>query len=151
MKINTKSKKVNKAWLHDHLTDPYVKLAQKEGILTGVSGGSTLAISMQIAQKAAQHERVMVVLDSDHSAAHVTRELEAYAGMVTPGCFLVVEDTHYNDRPVPQSWMGGPGPGPALDAWLPQHPEFKRDLPCERFMMTFYPGGWLRRGTEVAA
>jgi 23S rRNA (uridine2552-2'-O)-methyltransferase len=31
MKINTKSKKVNKAWLHDHMTDPYVKLAQKEG------------------------------------------------------------------------------------------------------------------------
>ena len=30
-KIQTKSKKVNKAWLHDHLTDPYVKLAQKEG------------------------------------------------------------------------------------------------------------------------
>ncbi|MGE0801789.1 MAG: rRNA methyltransferase, partial [Lautropia sp.] len=23
------SKKLNKAWLHDHLTDPYVKLAQK--------------------------------------------------------------------------------------------------------------------------
>ncbi|CAK7035557.1 RlmE family RNA methyltransferase [Saezia sanguinis] len=31
MKIKTKSKKVNKAWLHDHITDPYVKLAQKEG------------------------------------------------------------------------------------------------------------------------
>ena len=31
MKIQTKSKKVNKAWLHDHVTDPYVKLAQKEG------------------------------------------------------------------------------------------------------------------------
>lgn len=31
MKTKTKSKKVNKAWLHDHLTDPYVKLAQKEG------------------------------------------------------------------------------------------------------------------------
>ena len=26
-----KSKKVNRAWLHDHLTDPYVKLAQREG------------------------------------------------------------------------------------------------------------------------
>ena len=26
-----KSAKVNRAWLHDHLTDPYVKLAQKEG------------------------------------------------------------------------------------------------------------------------
>jgi 23S rRNA (uridine2552-2'-O)-methyltransferase len=31
MKIKTKSKKVNKAWLHDHMTDPYVRLAQKEG------------------------------------------------------------------------------------------------------------------------
>jgi 23S rRNA (uridine2552-2'-O)-methyltransferase len=31
MKVNTKSKKVNKAWLHDHINDPYVKLAQREG------------------------------------------------------------------------------------------------------------------------
>ena len=31
MKARTKSKKLNKAWLHDHLTDPYVRLAQKEG------------------------------------------------------------------------------------------------------------------------
>ncbi len=31
MKVQTKSKKVNKAWLHDHVTDPYVRMAQKEG------------------------------------------------------------------------------------------------------------------------
>jgi len=31
MKIKTKSKKLNKAWLQDHLSDPYVKLAQREG------------------------------------------------------------------------------------------------------------------------
>ena len=31
MKVKSKSKKVNKAWLNDHLNDPYVKLAQKEG------------------------------------------------------------------------------------------------------------------------
>jgi len=31
MKVKTKSKKVNKAWLNDHVHDPYVKLAQKEG------------------------------------------------------------------------------------------------------------------------
>ena len=31
MKVKTKSKKVNKAWLHDHMNDPYVKLAQREG------------------------------------------------------------------------------------------------------------------------
>jgi len=31
MKIDSKSKKINKAWLHDHISDPYVKLAQREG------------------------------------------------------------------------------------------------------------------------
>jgi 23S rRNA (uridine2552-2'-O)-methyltransferase len=31
MKVQTKSKKVNKAWLNDHVRDPYVQLAQKEG------------------------------------------------------------------------------------------------------------------------
>ena len=31
MKVKSKSKKVNKAWLNDHVNDPYVKLAAKEG------------------------------------------------------------------------------------------------------------------------
>ena len=31
MKVKTKSKKVNKSWLNDHVNDPYVKMAQKDG------------------------------------------------------------------------------------------------------------------------
>ncbi len=31
MKVKSKSKKINKAWLNDHIHDPYVRLAQKEG------------------------------------------------------------------------------------------------------------------------
>lgn len=31
MKIDSKSKKINKAWLHDHVNDTYVKLAAREG------------------------------------------------------------------------------------------------------------------------
>ena len=31
MKTKTGGKKLNKAWLHDHINDPYVKLAQREG------------------------------------------------------------------------------------------------------------------------
>ncbi|MES2480358.1 MAG: RlmE family RNA methyltransferase [Pseudomonadota bacterium] len=31
MKVKSKSKKVNKAWLNDHVNDPYVKLAKREG------------------------------------------------------------------------------------------------------------------------
>src|SRR6218665_47726 len=31
MKVKSKSKKINKAWLNDHVNDPYVRQAQKEG------------------------------------------------------------------------------------------------------------------------
>jgi len=31
MKVTTKSKKVNKAWLNDHVNDPYVKMAKRDG------------------------------------------------------------------------------------------------------------------------
>ena len=38
------------------------KLAQKEGILTGVSGGATFAVSMQIAQRAAPGSVILCML-----------------------------------------------------------------------------------------
>ncbi|MGS0756111.1 RlmE family RNA methyltransferase [Roseateles sp. GG27B] len=31
MKIKTKSKKLNKTWLHEHIMDPYVKMAKRDG------------------------------------------------------------------------------------------------------------------------
>jgi 23S rRNA (uridine2552-2'-O)-methyltransferase len=31
LKVKTQSKKVNKSWLNDHVNDPYVKLAKKDG------------------------------------------------------------------------------------------------------------------------
>lgn len=38
------------------------KLAEKEGIFTGVSGGSTFAVSMQIAEKAAPGSVILCML-----------------------------------------------------------------------------------------
>ncbi len=35
----------------------------------------------------------MVMLDSNHTHAHVARELELYSPFVTKGCYLVVLDT----------------------------------------------------------
>jgi cephalosporin hydroxylase len=115
--------------------------------LSYVTGSSTdPQVVAAIRQIAATHPRVMVVLDSDHSQAHVLDELDAYAPLVTPGQFLVVEDTNIDSRPILDGWMGGhPGPGAAVDTWLPAHPEFTPDALAERFLLTHYPGGWLRR------
>jgi cephalosporin hydroxylase len=94
----------------------------------------------------ADGRRTMVVLDSDHRKRHVLAELEAYAPLVSQGHYLVVEDTNVNGHPV--DWKQGPGPMEALEEWLPDHPEFKRDARPERFMLTFNPSGWLCRREE---
>jgi cephalosporin hydroxylase len=88
-------------------------------------------------------DRVMVVLDSDHTKAHVFKELELYAPLVTLGCYLIVEDTNINGHPVAPGW--GNGPYEAVDEFLETHPEFERDLSCERLLVTFNPGGYLKR------
>lgn len=86
---------------------------------------------------------VMVILDSDHHAPHVSTELNAYAHLVTPGSFLIVEDTNINGHPVLPEW--GPGPAESVAAFLVDHPEFSADILPERYGVTMHPGGWLRR------
>jgi cephalosporin hydroxylase len=88
-------------------------------------------------------ERVMVSLDSDHRAAHVQKELELYSPLVTPGMYLVVEDMHFNGHPILPKF--GPGPTEAVEAFLKTNPPFERDRTRERFLLTFNPGGYLRR------
>jgi cephalosporin hydroxylase len=88
---------------------------------------------------------VMVCLDSDHLEDHVWAELQLWPRLVTPGSYLVVEDTfisRYGCRGVRfasgSSWE-------ALCRWLPDHPDFQPDSSREKFMLSMNPGGWLRR------
>jgi cephalosporin hydroxylase len=89
--------------------------------------------------------RTIVVLDSDHRAQHVLRELRAYAPMVSSGSYLVVEDTHIDGIPTQPDF--GPGPAAAVEMFLkePAGRQFTRDMRREAFVMTFNPGGWLKR------
>lgn len=91
----------------------------------------------------ADFDRIMVVLDSDHRANHVYQELELYSIFVTPGSYLILEDTNINGHPVLNGW--GAGPMEALEAWLPKHPEFEVDKSREKFLCTMNPNGFLRR------
>ena len=97
----------------------------------------------QVRQRIEPGERVMVILDSDHRRDHVLDELNAYHALVSPGCYLIVEDTNVNGHPAMPDH--GPGPMEAVEAFLPNHPEFRVDLSRERFLMTLNPSGFLRR------
>lgn len=87
---------------------------------------------------------VLVILDSDHSRDHVAKELAAYAPLVTPGSYVMVQDGSIDTM----SFFKGdrPGPLPAIHQFLAAHPEFEIDREkCDRFLVTHHPDGWLRR------
>ena len=90
----------------------------------------------------AEGHRVMVDLDADHRAEHVGKELRALAPLVTPQCYLIVEDTWFG-RSV--RFDQGSGPADALDEWLAEGQPFEVDRWRERLLLTANAGGYLRR------
>jgi cephalosporin hydroxylase len=89
--------------------------------------------------------KTIVTLDSDHAMQHVLRELRMYSPMISRGSYLVVEDTHMDG--VPTHPEEGPGPLAATLEFLKDggDKEFEPDFSREKMVMTFNPGGWLRR------
>ncbi|MBI3207429.1 MAG: class I SAM-dependent methyltransferase [Candidatus Solibacter usitatus] len=113
--------------------------------VTFLRGSSTDArIVAQIAALV-KDRKVIVALDSDHSMKHVLEELHAYAPMVPSKSYLVVEDSHIDG--VPTQPDAGPGPLAAIQKFLAEDggKQFEQDFTREVFLMTFNPGGWLRR------
>jgi cephalosporin hydroxylase len=98
------------------------------------------------AKAAAADGPVMVTLDSDHRAEHVRAELAAYAPLVTPGSYMLVQDGVIDTLEI---FAGGrPGPLPAIEEFLRGHPEFELDEERSRkFLISHHPKGWLRRKT----
>jgi len=86
---------------------------------------------------------VMVILDSDHSKQHVLKELHMYSAIVTPGMYLIVEDTNVNGHPAVVSH--GPGPMEAVREFLKTDRRFIVDRGREKLLLTFNPSGYLQR------
>lgn len=104
--------------------------------------------------------RVMVVLDSGHSRAHVRAELDAYAKLLPPGgLFLVCDGIMATLAGAPRaqddwSWNNPLG---AVADFLAQHGEFRAEEPefpfnegAVRRRVTYSPRGFLRRIAEAA-
>jgi cephalosporin hydroxylase len=108
-----------------------------------LEGNSTSAEIVAAITELTRGKRTMVVLDSAHGEAHVLQECRSYGPLVSPGCYMIVEDSCVNGNPlVPEH---GPGPAEAIALFLQETKDFKTDLSRERFLLTFNPGGYLLR------
>ena len=96
----------------------------------------------------APDEKVMVILDSNHTKEHVLKELELYAPLVTSGSYIVaadgvMEDLH--DVPRGKAEWTRDNPKAAVHEFLASHPEFELDPEPSRLGVTYWPDAYLRR------
>jgi cephalosporin hydroxylase len=125
-------------------------------LITLIEGSSTAPETVaQVRAQIQPGERVLVLLDSSHTRQHVADELSAYAPLVSPGSYLVVQDGIMRDlADVPggqPSWTED-NPTRAVADFLRAHPEFVLEPPAWTFNesplregITHWPSGWLKR------
>ena len=114
-----------------------------------IQGSSTSAeILSEITPIANSFERVMVILDSNHTHDHVLGELNLYSKRVTSGQYLVVFDTvieNFPDGSFPQrEWGIGNNPLTAVQDFLKSNSNFMVDREIEnKLLITVAPNGFL--------
>ncbi|MBN1168116.1 MAG: cephalosporin hydroxylase family protein [Methanospirillaceae archaeon] len=115
-----------------------------------IEGDSTADdVIAQVQERAKNHRKVLVCLDSNHTHEHVLRELRAYAPLVTKGSYCVVFDTliemmpegSFPDRP----WDVGNNPWTAVQEYLKERDRFEidKDIP-NKLLITVAPDGYLK-------
>lgn len=137
----------NRQRIESHMLAPLISLMQ---------GSSTAPeIVDRIKGGIKPGETVLVVLDSNHSYAHVTAELEAYAPLVTVGSYIVSTDGIMRDlADVPRgdgAWTRD-NPAQAAVDFCARHPQFVLEEPAWPFNeatlegnVTHWPDAWLKR------
>lgn len=96
------------------------------------------------------YEKVMVILDSNHSHEHVLAELTIYNEFVTKNQYLIVFDTVIESFPAGsfpnRNWDKGNNPFTAVSKFLEQTSAFYLDTKIqEKLLVTAAPYGYLKR------
>ena len=114
--------------------------------------GSSLdeKIAQEVSRKALQCQRVMVILDSNHTHEHVLGELNLYASLVSVGSYCVVFDTVIEDLEgvefVDRPWGKGDNPKTAVAEFFKTNSDFVVDQAIdEKLLISAAPGGYLKR------
>jgi cephalosporin hydroxylase len=108
------------------------------------------AVVEQVRAIAADYQRIMVCLDSNHTHDHVLAELQAFADLTSVGSYCVVFDTIVEDLPAEASadrpWRPGNNPKTAVWEYLKTHHEFEIDRQVQdSVLITVAPDGYLKR------
>jgi cephalosporin hydroxylase len=120
------------------------------GRITLIEGSSVDAdVVERVVDAIPDRARVLVILDSNHTHAHVLEELRRYSPLVARDSYLIVFDTiidampggAFPDRP----WGEGDNPNTAVRAFLEENDRFVVDDSIEhKLLITVAPGGYLR-------
>jgi cephalosporin hydroxylase len=125
-------------------------------MITLIEGSSTAPdVVAQVRKLIKPGEKVLVVLDSDHSYKHVTDELNAYAAIVTPGSYIIATDGVMKDLyDVPRGkpeWRED-NPTKAAADFVTKNPAFTLEEPAWPFnesklaeRITHWPGAYVKR------
>lgn len=126
------------------------------GRITLIEGSSTAPeVVRQVYDQVSPGQTTLIILDSNHSYAHVSGELAAYAPLVTPGSYIVATDGimfDLADVPRGKPEWDTDNPSKAARDFAQAHPEFVIEQPrwpfCESELtqnITHWPHAWLRR------
>jgi len=108
------------------------------------------SIVKQVAEIAAGKEKVLVILDSNHTHDHVLNEMKLYAPFVTKGSYMLVFDTVvedlandiYDNRP----WGVGDNPKTAVWEFLKTNDDFVIDTTMDdKLLISVAPSGFLKK------
>ena len=125
-------------------------------LITLIEGSSTdPAVVAEAAGHIKPGETVLVLLDSNHTKAHVLAELEAYAPMVTAGSYIVATDGimgHVVGAPRTKPAWAWDNPEAAAQDFVAAHADFVIEEPAFPFnegttadRVTYWPSGFIRR------
>jgi cephalosporin hydroxylase len=115
-----------------------------------IQGSSTDPnVLRQVRERVADRGPVLVILDSDHTHAHVLRELELYSPLVGSGSYVVVMDTSVEFLPdkfhADRAWGKGNNPMSAVHAFLKNNDRFVIDESIhDKLLITVAYDGYLK-------
>jgi cephalosporin hydroxylase len=104
---------------HDAL-NPAVAGHPRLRLLLGDSAAESIKQQVMAIVPSERAGGLLLILDSDHAASHVLRELETWVPVLRRGDYVIVEDTIVNGHPVRPEF--GPGPMEAVVAFVARNP-----------------------------